>query len=424
MNNKETQNSEIFTTLQQGPTQGIWHPENLNNASLDAFGRLRVSNGYTVFDSFHRYRTNRKFSTAISGGGSTSHSTNESAVNMIIGTSNGDYVYRESKNVFPYQPGKSFLIMNSFTFSTPQVNLRQRIGLFSTYNGVYLEQDGLTLYFVIRTYVSGELQYRRVPQDEWNGHKFDGSAFYQRNLDVTKANIVWFDIEWLGVGDIRCGFMIDGLPIVAHTFHNENIYTTTYMTTAALPIRQEIENTGVTSLSSACKQICSTVISEGGYQGMSELSWAGTGIVGTSAVTLATPETFYPIISIRLKSTRLDAVVLPDQIDILATSNDNYVYQLRLNSGLTGTTSWTSYSDYSSVEYDLGASGISTTTPGIILNAGIGYLKTGSELKGLENFNFQLGRTLQGTSDTLTLVVKASGENAKIHGGIGWFELV
>lgn len=424
MNNKENSEIENFTMLQQGPIQGVWDPKNLVAASLDAFGRLKVSNPFTLFDSFHRYRANQKFSTALSGGGSTTYSTNESVINMGVGTSSGDYVYRESKLVFPYQPGKSFLTMNTFVFSEPQENLRQRIGLFSTYNGVYLEQDGLTTYFVIRTYVSGNIQYRRVAQEDWNGHKFDGSPFYQINLDVTKANIVWFDIEWLGVGDVRCGFVVHGSPIVAHTFHNDNVNLTTYMTTATLPVRQEIENTGTTTSSASAKQICSTVISEGGYQGLSPLSWAGTGIVATSAVTLATPGTFYPIVSIRLKSDRLDAVVLPNQLDILATSNDNYLYELRLNAELTGTSSWTSYSTFSSVEYDLGSNGISTTTPGTTINAGIGYLKTGSDLKGLENFNFQLGRTIQGTSDTLTLVVKASGENAKIHGGIGWFELV
>lgn len=421
---EKNENDKQDVEALSGPQQGIFNPTNLFNASVDAFGRLRTVDPYTLFDSFHRYRENTKFSTATSGSGSISYRTSESAIHMTIGTSSGSYVYRESKYVFPYQPGKSFLNMNSFVFATPKENLRQRVGLFGTQNGVYLEQDGLSTYFVVRNSVNGNTESNRVAQKDWNGHKFDGSAFYQRNLDVTKANIVWFDIEWLGVGDVRCGFMIDGIPVVAHTFHHENIKNTTYMTTAALPLRYEIENTATTSSISTSIQICSTVISEGGYQAKSQQSWTFTGIQAQEAKTLATPGTFYPLVSIRLKSDRLDAVVLPDQIDILCTTNDNYIYKLVLNPGLTGTSSWVAYDTYSSVEVDKSATGISTTQPGTILASGIGYLKTGDDIKGLENFNYQLGRTIQGTSDIITLCAAASGENAKVHSAIGWYELV
>jgi len=157
--------------------------------------------------------------------------------------------------------------------NTPKEGLRQRIGYFgitggptagTPYNGVYLQQDGLTLSICL---ASGSLATTTtVNQSQWNGDKFNGTGESSRTLDVTKGNIFWTDIEWLGVGDVRCGFFVDGKPVVAHTFHNDNVHPTTYMTTAVLPIRYEIENTTAQAAGSTLTQICSSVISEGGYE--------------------------------------------------------------------------------------------------------------------------------------------------------------
>ena len=285
---------------------------NIKMAANDAFGRLRISDPYTIFDSQFRYRDNDKFSTSLIGTGSTAvHMPNESVINLTVGIGASAEVVRETKRVFPYQPGKSLLIMTTFAMGTPKANLRQRVGFFGTQNGIFFEQDGLNKYLVLRSYVTGSVQERRVEQTQWNGHKFDGSDFYQRNLDSTKGNIFWTDVEWLGVGDVRCGFVIDGVTITAHTFHNDNLYSTTYMTTATLPVRYEITNTAATGSTSTMKQICTTVISEGGYEGRSNVSIAATSIVTGSLIDTGSPGTRVPLISIRLKSANLESVVLP-----------------------------------------------------------------------------------------------------------------
>ena len=395
---------------------------NIKMASNDAFGRLRVSDPYTLFDSQQRYRDNEKFSTSLVGTGSTTiHMPNESVVNMTVGIGASAEVVRESKRVFPYQPGKSLLIMNSFVMEAPKANLRQRVGYFGAQNGVFFEQDGLVKYLVLRSYTSGSVQERRVDQTQWNGHKFDGTDFYQRNLDVSKGNIFWADVEWLGVGDVRCGFVIDGVTITAHTFHNENLYSTTYMTTAALPIRYEITNTAATGSSSTIKQICSTVLSEGGYQGRSNISAASTSIVTGSLIDTGTPGTRTPVISIRLKSTNLDSVVLPIRLDLMCTSNDLIKYELVLNGTFPGTPAFTSYASNSSVETSIGNTSI---TGGTLLTGGFIYQKDSISLGGVENLSFQIGRTLAGVSDIVTLVATSNGTNSKIAGAIGWYELV
>jgi hypothetical protein len=404
--------------------QGIFEniSTNSNLANKDAFFRNRVSEPFTIFDSQNRYRDNGKFSYAIGGSGSYTYLTNESAIRLTVTGNLGDYVYRESKRVMAYQPGKSLLIMMTFAFSNPVSGLRQRVGYFGTNNGIYLEHDGTGLFLVLRSYVTGSVDNsRKVAQSDWNGHKFNGSTFYQRNLDVTKANIFWMDVEWLGVGDVRCGFIVDGVPVVAHVFHNDNLNSTTYMTTAVLPIRQEIENTGNTGVSSNMRVICSTVISEGGYQGRAITNHSATTIVANDYKTLSTPGSFYPMISMKLKSTRLDAVVLPTQIDLIAATNDNLQWKLVLNPTIVGTTSFTDYSTDSSIQIDVAGT---TFTGGTVIAGGIVYQKSETNLGGIENFNFQLGRSIQGTSDILTLAVSGSANTAKCVAGLGWTELI
>ena len=402
--------------------QGIFSNVNILDTSTDAFSRLRVSNPFTVFDSFHRYRQNDKFSHATGGSGSLTYNANESAVKLNVTTANGDYTYYESKRVMPYQPGKSFMFMQSFAFAPPQSGLRQRVGFFGTENGIYFEQEGTTLAFVLRSNVTGSISNaRRVTQNNWNGHKFDGSAFYQRQIDVSKTNILWMDIEWLGTGDVRCGFFVEGYPVVAHTFHNENLLPTTYMTTANLPIRAEIQNISTTSVAASMTFVCSTMISEGGYQAMGTMNHIASTIIANDMKSLPVPGTFYPMVSIQLKSTRLDSVVLPAQLELIAATNDNFYWKLLLNPTLSGA-NFTDYSTYSSVQFDTSATSLVST--GTVIQAGFVYQKSESTLGGIDNFNFQLGRTIQGTSDIVTLAVSASANTAKCAVGLGWMELV
>ena len=203
-------------------------------------------------------------------------------------------------------------------FRSPKTNLRQRVGYFNDQNGIFLENDGVTNYFVLRTYTSGAVVERRVAQSDWSIDTYDGNGYsaqssdveHRSGIDVSKTNILWFDIEWLGVGDVRCGFVVDGTMKTAHIFHNDNVNTLPYMTTASLPLRYEIKNVGTTVSSSTLRQICSTVISEGGYQLAGLQQGVGTPI--TTPYALATAGTYYPLASLRLKSSpnRLDGVVI------------------------------------------------------------------------------------------------------------------
>jgi hypothetical protein len=387
----------------------------------DAFGRQRISQLYTVFDSQHRYQENDKWTTVTGVSGSTTYQVNESVVDLNVTTLSGDYIYRETKRVFPYQPGKSFLNMTSFVFASGKTNLRQRVGFFNSQNGIFFEQSGTTNNLVLRSYVSGSVNETRVAQSDWNYDKFNGAGPTARTLDPTKANILWMDIEWLGVGDVRAGFVVDGHMEIAHIFHNDNQNTTSYMTTAVLPLRQEIENLGTTASSSTAKQICATVASEGGYEGFTRRYNIAT---STTPKTLTSSGVTYPLVSIRMASGRTDSVVIPANLSVALEQTQNnkpdiIQYRVLLNATLSGTNWQTHYNG--NVQYDTSSTTVSGGTDiigGYIVSDGT------LSLSDVRDFNFQLGRTQAGVSDVFTVVAAPTISGAKVYTDLSWFEIV
>ena len=398
--------------------------------AIDGFNRLRVSEPFTLFDSQHRYQANDKWDTFGVTGGTATHSAIESTILLQVGVTAGSRVTRETKRVFPYQPGKSLLILNTFAMNTPKDGLLQRIGYFgitggatsgTPANGVYLEQDGLTLSMCIASQSLNTIT--KVNQSSWNGDKFDGSGASGRTLDVNRTNIFWADIEWLGVGDVRTGFFIDGKPVIAHTFHNDNIHPTTYMTTAVLPVRYELINNTAQASGSTMRQICTSVQSEGGYEGFSRRYSVSHD--GATTKTLTTAGTYYPTISLRLNANRLDSVIVPSNINIVVqeTPNnkpDTVQYRLLLNPQLTGNT-WVTHFN-GNVDYNITASAVTGGTDiigGYISSSGLLNLTD-----DVRDFNFQLGRTQLGVSDVLSLVLIPLNDGSQICADLSWFEIV
>ena len=389
--------------------------------ATDAFGRARVTNPFTLFESQHRYFENSKWNTDTATGGAITHVPAESVVNMAVTTTSGSRVYRETKRVFAYQPGKSLLIMTTFAMAAPKTNLRQRVGYFSTLDGIYLENDGTYNYIVIRSQSLGTTT--RIRQDAWNADKFDGTGGSGRNIDLSKTQILWVDIEWLGVGDVRVGFVVDGTLVLAHTFHNDNENTTTYMTTAILPIRYEIENTGTTAGASTMKQICSTVISEGGFELFGFQQAVGTPI--TTARTLTTAGTFYPIVALRLKSTALDDIAILTALSLLGNGNNvNYNWKVLNASTITGGT-WVSAGSGSSVEYNITGTG---TSGGDVLASGYFSSSTQSspavDILKEALFKFQFERnSFTSTPSVIALAIASDTGGASVYGSMDWEEI-
>ena len=234
----------------------------------DLFGRVKVSNPYTLFDSTHRYSQDGDFDDVVLGAGSTvGIITAQSTATLGIGTTAGCSLIRESKRVFSYQPGKSLQVLQTFVFNPAKENLVQRAGYASSENGIMLELNGSQLNIIKRTAISGVGTTVTVPQSEWNRDTLDGSGPNDSNpsgirLDISKAQIFVSEYEWLGVGAVRVGFINDnGKFHTAHIFNHANTLDSVYMTTASLPVRYEILNTGITTSASTMKQIFLCLVS-------------------------------------------------------------------------------------------------------------------------------------------------------------------
>ena len=393
-----------------------------NAFRTDMFGRTKVSNPLTLFDSQHRYKLSGDYDEVTTGAGTLTYDANKSMALLNVGTSSGDKVDVESKKVFPYQPGKSLQVLQTFVFAPAQTNLRQRAGYYSRTNGYYLELDGTQLSFVSRTFVSGSLEETRIPQSEWNADKLDGTGMSDLVLDISKVQIMFSEYEWLGAGSVRLGFAIDGQFIVAHQFNHANRITATYMTTASLPVRYEIENTGATSTASTLGQICVTVISNGGYTRRTE-DWTAT---RTSSVNVGSD--FYPIASIRMAAGRTDSVIMPSALNILPIAQGEYQWALIRNATITGGTWVTHTPSTGNVQYNVTATAMTGGT-----NIAEGLISSSNQASsgimlnsGFQRFDLQLGRTNADTpvSDTMTLALRSLSGTQSGIGSFSWVDLL
>ncbi len=394
----------------------------------DAFGRTRVSAPLTLFDSSHRYHDNGLWNTSSGTGGTVTFNANQGLVDLAVTTTSGSQVIRETNKVCSYQPGKSLLVMSTFVMNAPKANLRQRVGYYGANNGVYLELSGTSApAFVERSSVSGSVANTSVSQANWNIDTLDGTGPSGITLDLTKAQILWFDIEWLGLGTVRAGFIIDGRFIHCHSFHHANRIASTYITTASLPLRYEIQNLGTTASSSTLKQVCSTVLSEGGYELRGAQSTIGTPVA--SPYDLTNASTFYPIASIRLKASpdRLDAIVILTALSIMGITN-NASYNWRVTAGGTTTGgSWVSAGDDSSVEYNITGTSFAVGTGRHLASGFTNGSNQGSQVVDILKealFKFQLERNgLTSTPFELTLTVASEDPGADVLVTLDWEEI-
>lgn len=391
----------------------------------DAFGRQRVSQPLTLFDSSHRYADNNLWSTLTTTSGAAVFNADQGLVDLNVTAASGSSVTRETIKVFSYQPGKSLLVLNTFVMNSPKTGLTQRVGYYGDENGLYVELENSTLRFVKRSIVSGSIVEVPVDQTNWNGDKLNGTGPSGITIDMSKAQIFWMDIEWLGVGSVRLGFVIDGQFIVCHTFNHANIIASTYITTACLPLRYEIENTAGTSGASTLKQICSSVISEGGYELRGTQNSVGIPILTPRTFSVA--GTYYPIIGVKLTSTKLDAVAILTAISVLGLGNGkNYAWRLVQGGTITGG-SWVNVSASSAVEYNISGTSV---TGGTVLAQG--YLNSSNQGSPVVNilkdslFSSQLERNgLTGVAYELILeaAVSTTSGGEGMLASVDWEEI-
>jgi len=125
--------------------------------------------------------------------------------------------------------------------------------------GTYLRCDGTNLIWEDVTQ-NGPVS---VLQSSWNIDTFNGSGPSGKTLTIANAAqtlLLVLDQEWLGVGRIRCGFIIDGVIYYGHQFLHNN-FTVQYTKTPRIYLSYYIKGT----VTNAMRQMCSTSIIEDGY---------------------------------------------------------------------------------------------------------------------------------------------------------------
>ena len=195
------------------------------------------------------------------------------------------------------------------------------------------------------------------------------------------------------------------------------------MTTASLPLRYEIKNIGPTGNNSTMKQVCSTVISEGGYELRGFQQSIGTSI--TAPTRLFTAGTNYAVVSLRLKNERKDAIVILTAISVMGIGNNGRFLWKLISNPTLGNTSWQSAGTDSAVEYDLSAN---TISGGRV--AAQGYFASDTQsvmpVQILKEalFKFQLERnSLTGNSYPLTISVTSLNSGDDVLATMDWEEI-
>lgn len=386
------------------------------DAATGAFGRLRTSGVLTLYEATCVYGLNeRQWSGKATGAGaSISHNTNRASVDMVVGTASGEKTTRQSRRHIAYEPGKSALIFATAVMGAKKSNVEQRIGYFDDDNGLFFEQDGTDLKVVRRTKTSGSAVDNAVIQDNWNLDTMDGNGPSGVNIDTSKTQIFVIDFQWLGVGRVRMGFDIAGKVVYCHEFLHANVLDVVYMSNPNLPVRYEIENTGVAASATTLEQICAQV----GAEGLTPPRVAPyAGDRGGRTVSLNT--TFKPVISIRLKSGSLGRYVKLKDFYVVTTTNDNLIIRLIWNTSLTGA-SWVSAGADSAVEFDVSSTAISG---GEALQASAFTNRIRGVSTGIDDELF-LGYDLDsGDSDIITVIARTSSGSANGLGGMNWVEL-
>ncbi len=396
-----------------------------SQAGYTSKNRMKISSYQTdFFNTFQYGKETDVWDESTANGGSATWNSNTNWVDMAVGSTLGSKVIRQTRNVMRYLPGRSSQLTYAVRLEAPVTGIRRRLGLFDEQNGFYFEDagvlgaDGLPEYnVVVRTSTSGSLVENRVPRSQWNGDRLDGLGPSGITADATKAQMITFDYEWYGAGQIVVGFVINGYTYIVHTFNHGNVTTVPWSSTPFLPIRLELENLTGVSGTHYLYQGSNSLISEGEA---TKLGIAQNITGPVTGRTMVSANIFYPILSIRLKSDALRGIVLPTFFQAATIDNTSVFYKLVRNATLTGANFVNMPDANAFTQYDVSAT---SYTGGIDIDSGFVIGGGGTGIRLDQNTVYQMGRGSLGTvSDTLTLAIASPNANKSALAAMTWIE--
>lgn len=425
-----------------------WNPE------FTSKNRLKVSVSETViWSTFERYPDTDVWATATTANG-VAYINNDAAApelfdpdapagNVILEKSvvmrvdtAGDKVVRQTKRVVPYFPGKAQQLSLALNLGGHVANTRQRIGLFDENNGFYFECDGGQYNCVVR---KNGVETVSVATANWNGDRLNGSGKSGITLDPTAQQLLAIEYEWYGTGAIRFGFVIGNEFHTIHTVKNANEVGGTWSKTPNLPVRLELEALpGYAGGDAFLTQASTAVTTEGKSEEGGVLNTALTGVnYGTNPPTvnmgfnnMPVAQTFYPIVSIRLKDIALDSYVSPKNFQLWNHSDAHMTYVIVKNpTSLANATYAISDDDWVGAEIDQAADAVNFTADQVIFS---GHIKNSDvPIEIPQDSLIQLGRKFANPvspdfanleSDVLTICAAAMAANVSTYASITWTE--
>lgn len=406
----------------------------------DMFNRLRVSNPETMFDSKLIHGKGDLFWDEVTTGAGSVGTWSQDTASVVLDVDNltAGSTIRQTFMRFNYQPGKSQLVLMTGTLQKSgagQAGIDRGWGFGDVNNGYFLNDAEGTIQLIERTSKTGTPADTTTAQSAWNLDKMDGTGPSKVTMDWTKSQIMFLGMEWLGVGSVLMGFIVDQKLHPVHVFHHANVLSGVYMSSPNLPLRYWISNDN-SGGAATLEHICSTVISEGGTQdlGVSRSESTEGAFINANTTTI-----YYAVFGIRLKSTTTgasvdnhDGIVKLVDVSMMEVGSNDYHWELRINPTIasSGSVTWTEESN-SVVETGVGDTvttagdgSVTQVTGGTVV--GSGYVKGGKESGSFSqalDTALRIGVAQDGTPDQLWLVVRPLTSNSDVYGGLTWKEI-
>lgn len=409
--------------------------------ATSAFGRLRVCEPYTLFEYFTSKMTdydNSKldmdiWNTIIP----TDTSSNYHNDGYLFLRSINGKITRTSKKPMDYQPGKSRLVYMSGILVNREItsgeDIKSRMGIFDVdgsgniTEGLYLEIDSSGISFNEK---HKNYSVNKVYQTNWNIDNFDGdgpSGKTFNGVDITKNILLIIDQEWLGVGRVRLGLNINGINYYGHEFNHNLQYPYTSNPRNSLTYQLDCSNL---STPIDLRQICCTVLSEGGYTPIGRRNLIQTDFDGVKI----SNNNKYVVLALKINSNYTNSIVNILGLKCFHNGGGTYCkYELQLhtqtdigNKGSISSSINFTPLDNSIVEYYKGDSsnlGPYITEDGYIINSGI-VEKKDSITSHNNVYDTTMARNQITKYDILYLVAESNTNNPKLVSSLDFIESI
>ena len=426
-NNQEIKNDEGNPIPIVGTTANPWGKQVLlvddDTVQHTSHNRRKVSTyEITDFATFPFSKNENDFDEKITGTASSTHQPYLGMVQLSVGSDAGDEVIRQTRRVQRYLPGRGNEASFAVILSGVAAGIRTRVGVFDQLNGAYFEHDGTDYYCVIRRNTAGGVIEERTARADWSDDKLDGNGPSGITINYENIQMMVIEYEWYGAGQVEWKFVINNNAHSVHKANHANNHDHTWASYGSFPVRYELTNvTGATGTHTML-QGSHSFLTEGTTTLLGRQLSISSPVTGYN---LATAGTFYPVIAIRLKSTALNSVVIPDEYAAgLLDKTDMFVKIIERPTTVTGGT-WVSPSAESPIEYNITATGF--TGGEVASTTFVSEKQMGAKLTFPANAITQIARktttTLGDTSEIFLIAAAATNDDKDAWASLGWLEV-